>query len=195
MHNLTMLGEDGGKTNALCQTTGNTINLSADKAFRYTPPTPIKLSEINAYIPNEYASKEDKIQLYQEIENAKTVADLDEIKKRIRDMHGRLPDEVKLLLKKRRLDILLAGIEFDGTIEIGNAIEIKLSQQFSNIEGVGAYLFDAIAPFIDSINISYVQKTLKVKVYKKGNWLLTLETLVDNIRTIYKRFSKRSDKI
>lgn len=160
-----------------------------------TPPVPIKVSELNAYIPDEYASKEDKIQLYQEIENAKTEAELENIKKRIRDMHGRLPDEVKVLLKKRRIDILLAGEEFNGANELTNAIEIIMSSKFSEIDGIGAALFDAVAPFIDKISVSYVQKTLRIKVLKKDNWLLTLETLVDNVRDLYKRFSKRSAKI
>ena len=110
-------------------------------------------------------------------------------------MHGRLPDEVKLLLKKRRLDILLHGEEFDGANEVYNAIEIVMSQKFSNINGIGAALFDAVSPFIEQIKVSYVQKTLKIRVIKEGNWLLTLETLVDNVRDLYKRFSKRSDKI
>lgn len=160
-----------------------------------TPPVPIKVSELNAYIPDEYASKEDKIQLYQEIENAKTEAELENIKKRIRDMHGRLPDEVKVLLKKRRIDIVLAGEEFNGANELTNAIEIIMSSKFSEIDGIGAALFDAVAPFIDKISVSYVQKTLRIKVLKKDNWLLTLETLVDNVRNLYKRFSIRSAKI
>ena len=160
-----------------------------------TPPTPVQLSQLNAYIPDEYASKEDKIQLYQEIENAKSEAELESIKKRIRDMHGRLPDEVKILLKKRRIDILLAGEEFSGANEVTNAIELIMSPKFSEIEGIGAALFDAVAPFIDKISVSYVQKTLRIKVLKKDNWLLTLETLVDNVRDLYKRFSKRSAKI
>ncbi|MCR5333205.1 MAG: transcription-repair coupling factor [Bacilli bacterium] len=156
-----------------------------------TPPQPVKIFKIDAYIPDGYASVEDKIELYQKIENASSLSDLNEIKKHIRDVHGRLPDEVILLIKKRRLDILLEGEEFSGVKEYPDSIEVTLSKKFSNIEGIGNMLFEALSSMLDKIKVTYLQKTLRIRVLKKDNWLLSLETLVDTVVELYKRFSKR----
>lgn len=157
----------------------------------HVPPKPVKIFKIDAYIPDGYASKEDKIQLYQEIENAKDLNELNSIKKHTRDVHGRLPDEVTLLFKKRRLDILLEGEEFSGVIEYPDSIELTLSKKFSNLNGIGNMLFESVAPMLDKIKVTYLQKTLKIRVLKVDNWLLTLETVIDNVVQLYKRFSKR----
>ena len=157
----------------------------------HVPPKPVKIFKIDAYIPDGYASKEDKIQLYQEIENAKDLNELNSIKKHTRDVHGRLPDEVILLFKKRRLDILLEGEEFSGVIEYPDSIELTLSKKFSNLNGIGNMLFESVAPMLDKIKVTYLQKTLKIRVLKVDNWLLTLETVIDNVVQLYKRFSNR----
>lgn len=154
-------------------------------------PKPVKFFSIDAYIPIEYASKEDKIELYQDIENAKNEAELRQIKKRIRDIYGRLPNEVELLFNKRKLDIKLEGDEFQDTIEYPNAIEIILSKNFSSINGIGSALFESLTPYLEKIQVTYLQKTLKIRLRKEGNWLLDFEAIVDIIVTLYKRFLKK----
>ena len=79
-------------------------------------PKPVTLFNIDAYIPSSYAGNEDKIQLYQEIESAKTIQDLNQIRKQVRDIYGRLPDEVVSLLDKRKVDIYMDGEEFDKVV-------------------------------------------------------------------------------
>jgi len=154
-------------------------------------PKPVKMLQIDAYIPGEYASKEDKIQLYQEIENAKTDNDLKDIKKKVRDVFGKIPNEVQLLFKKRRIDLLLEGEEFDDVSEYTNAIEIKLSKKFSEINGIGNCLFESLQSYLEKIQVTYMQKILKIRLKKEGNWLLDFETIVEVISTIYKKLSKK----
>ena len=154
-------------------------------------PKPVKFFKIDAYIPNDYATKEDKIELYQEIENAKNESELKSIKKKIRDIYGRLPGEVELLLNKRKLDIKLTGEEFEDTVEYEKSIEIILSKKFSSINGIGSMLFESLAPYLNKLQVTYLQKTLKIRLNKEGNWLLDFETIVDIIVTIYKRFLKK----
>ena len=149
--------------------------------------------QLDAYIPGEYASNEDKIQLYQEIENAKNVNDLKDIKKKVRDIYGKIPNEVQLLFKKRRIDILLSGEEFDDVSEYESAIEIKLSKKFSEINGIGNCLFESLQSYLDKIQVTYMQKVLKLRLKKEGNWILDFETIVEVISTIYKKLSKNDN--
>ena len=44
----------------------------------------------------DYAINSDKIALYQELENAKTEDELDTIAKHMRDIYGKLPDDMKV---------------------------------------------------------------------------------------------------
>lgn len=156
-------------------------------------PKPVKMLQLDAYIPGEYASNEDKIQLYQEIENAKNVNDLKDIKKKVRDIYGKIPNEVQLLFKKRRIDILLSGEEFDDVSEYESAIEIKLSKKFSEINGIGNCLFESLQSYLDKIQVTYMQKVLRLRLKKEGNWILDFETIVEVISTIYKKLSKNDN--
>lgn len=155
------------------------------------PPKPVKLLKLDAYIPGEYASKEDKIELYQEIENAQKLDELTKIKAKVRDIYGRLPSEVSLLFRKRRLDILLTGEEFADINEQGNTIVLVLSKKFSSLNGVGSDLFIGLRPYLDNLTVTYHQSILRIAMKKEDNWLKELETIVDVIITIDKNYKER----
>jgi len=153
-------------------------------------PKPVKLFKIDAYIPDSYAKKEDKIELYQTIDSAKTIEELKTIKKSIQDIYGKIPNEISLLIKKKQIDIYMTDEEFEDVNEIGDCVEIVLSKKFSNINGIGSRLFECLTPYLEKLKITYLQKVLKIRLKKEGNWLLDLETIINVIHTLYTNFSK-----
>jgi len=155
-------------------------------------PKPATLFKIDAYIPKEYAINEDKIQLYQEIENAENEQQLSMIKHEIREVYGRLPKEVELLLKKRKIDLLLQEEEFEKINEYSDSMELVLSSKFSDQNGIGGALFESLQSYLDKIQVTYLQKILKIRLKKEGNWILDLETIIEVISKLYKHFSKRN---
>ena len=159
----------------------------------YEPPKPVKLFSIDAYIPDEYMQKEDKVELYQEIENAKNLQELSGIKSKTRDIYGRIPREVQLLINKRRIDILMNNEEFENVNEFSDSIEIVLSDKFSSKSGIGSTLFEALAPYINKITVTYIHKVLKIRLKKQDNWMKDLETIVECIVTIYKKYKARTN--
>ena len=159
----------------------------------YEPPKPVKLFQIDAYIPDEYMTKEDKVELYQEIENAKNLQELSAIKSKLRDVYGRIPQEVVLLLNKRRIDILMENEEFDSVQEYPDSIEITLSDKFSSKSGIGSTLFEALEPYLSKIYVTYIHKVLKVRLKKEGNWMKDLETIIEVIVSIYKKYKAKAD--
>ncbi len=154
------------------------------------PPRPVKMFSVDAYIPDSYASSEDKIELYQEIDSAKDEKQLKDISRKMRDIYGRLPGEVKLLLQSKKIDILLSKEEFDSANEYSDCIEIKLSKSFSNINGIGASLFEILEPYIDKVKLTYIQKVLKLRLAKEDNWILDLEVILECIDELYKKAKK-----
>ena len=159
----------------------------------YEPPKPVKLFNIDAYIPDEYMQKEDKVELYQEIENAKNLQELSGIKSKLRDIYGRIPHEVTLLINKRRIDILMNNEEFENVNEYSDSIEIVLSEKFSSKSGIGSALFEALAPYLQKISVTYIHKVLKIRLKKIDNWMKDLETVIECIVTIYRKYKARSN--
>lgn len=158
----------------------------------YEPPKPVKLFKIDAYIPDEYMTKEDKVELYQEIENSKNLQELSGIKAKLRDIYGRIPHEVILLLNKRRIDILMNNEEFESVNEYTDTIEIVLSQKFSSKSGIGSALFEVLEPYISKITVTYIHKVLKIRLKKEGNWIKDLESIIECVVTIYRKYKAKS---
>ena len=149
------------------------------------PPKPVKMFSVDAYIPDEYASKEDKIQLYQEIDACRSEKDLKNIKRKIRDIYGRIPEEVELLFKSKLIDIYISEEEFSDVNEYPTSIEIVLSKKFSSINGMGSLLFEVLEPYINKIQLSYIQKILKLRLKKEDNWIKDLEVILECISKLY----------
>ena len=154
------------------------------------PPKPKKLFDVDAYIPKEYANKSDKIELYQELEEIKTEAELNAFEKKLRDIYGRLPEEVKLLIIKARVDILSESIEFESVKEDHDLIFVTLSNEFAAISGIGNDLFNLLVPYLSSLSVSYSNKKLVIRLKKgKGDdWLKTLEKV---LRVCIKAYESR----
>ena len=159
----------------------------------YEPPKPVKLFKIDAYIPDEYMQKEDKVELYQEIENAKKLQELTGIKAKLRDIYGRIPSEVLLLINKRRIDILMSNEEFENVNEYSDTVEIVLSDKFSSKSGIGSVLFEALEPYLSKITVTYIHKILKIRLKKEDNWMKDLETIIEVIVSLYRKYKARTN--
>jgi transcription-repair coupling factor (superfamily II helicase) len=140
---------------------------------------------IDAYIPEKYAHSSEKIELYHEIENAKTTVELSDIEKYIRDVYGKMPQEVILLLKKRQIDIYLENEAIESLKETRQYIDVLLSKKFIELNKSGTLLFDKTQLLLPVIKVFYVNKELKIRLFKKGQWLENLSKLLNDIVEVY----------
>ena len=138
----------------------------------------------DAYIPSEYASDSDKIELYQEILAASTIDSLNEIKSRTRDIYGRYPEEVEQLFYKRSIDLMVKICEIRDIKDNKNNVELILGDNFINIKGIGNILFEALIPYLSMIKISYINHKFKIIMTKRGNWLIDLENILKSLVNI-----------
>ena len=121
-----------------------------------TPPTEIPLTlGIDAYIPQNYADNPDKIELYQEIDRATSLDALKQIRDYIRDLYGRIPDQVDLLLRNRQVDLYLKHKAFDNLKETQQFVDIKLSRDFILLNRAGTVLFDRTRMMMPLIRVEY----------------------------------------
>ena len=138
----------------------------------------------DAYIPKEYASDSDKIELYQDILAASSIDSLNDIKVRTRDIFGRLPEEVEQLFYKRSIDLMVKKCEINDIKDNKNTVELYLGDNFIRIKGIGNILFEALIPYLSIIKISYLNHKFKIILTKKGNWLIDLENILKSLMKI-----------
>ncbi len=85
--------------------------------------------------------------------------------------------------------------EFDKVNEYQDSIEIVLSDKFSSKSGIGSALFEAVAPYLSKISVTYIHKVLKIRLKKEDNWMKDLSTIIEVIVTLYKKYKARTDGI
>ena len=98
-----------------------------------------------------------------------------------------MPQEVELVILKKRIDILSDFEEFSSIEEVQNRIELTLSGSFTSIDGIGTELFNALVPYLGSLRVTYVDKRLKFLLYKNEGWMTTLEKVMRVTHQIYEK--------
>ena len=153
------------------------------------PPKPVKLLNIDAYIPDDYAINSDKLVMYREIENLKNNQELQDYMKKTRDIYGRFPAPLERLFQKKELDILLKGEEFDSLEENMNSYDLFLTKAFSKINGIGILLFEALGPMLTVVKVSYNNQQLRISLKKTEDWFANLMRVITTIDSLYRKAS------
>jgi transcription-repair coupling factor (superfamily II helicase) len=155
------------------------------------PVTPPPSLMIDAYIPETYAKTEDKVELYQSIESAKDFDELQTIENNIRDIYGRLPDQVQNLLKKRHFDLLTQHPAVGSWQETKAYIDVFCSEAFTNLNKSGTLLFQLIQQHVHALKINYANRILGIRLNKTGDWFAILMDLIRGVVQTYDNLSKK----
>ena len=140
---------------------------------------------INGYIPSSFVNDENKLQIYQDLLKVNTLDELEEEKDNIRDVYGKIPEEVELLLIKRKFEIYLNYDCFESLKEFETNIQLVLSEKFSMIEGIGSSLFTALISLLKYLKISYIDKKINISISKKSNYVFVLLNLFEIVYKLY----------
>ena len=141
-----------------------------------------------AFIPESYALKPDKLEIYHLIDDSTSLEQLKEAESKINDIYGRIPDEVILLLKKREIAILAKHKAINKVKDLVRYVDVYLSKRFHEIEGVGYIIFKKISEF-DNMRIvkpTFVNREIMLRVDKKDeSWVDVLIACLHVINEIY----------
>lgn len=118
----------------------------------------------SSYIPKKFAPDDyDKLGMYQNIDSISRLNDLSDLEDQVVDQYGRLPEEVKSLFEKRKLDILVSSPDVSTYREIRGNAEITFSVPFSQkIDGVK--LFEIFSDLSKDISLSYRNQSIIASV-------------------------------
>lgn len=135
---------------------------------------------IGGYIPSNYALDTDKIQIYQEIEETQTIASIELLRRKLKDIYGKLPKEVEKILLKRKIDILASSSNIESVYE-DNMINIILTKEISLTNGVATILSNKLSVIKDDIFVRVIDKKFIIKIQKnkesQNNLLYILEVI------------------
>ncbi len=132
---------------------------------------PNKLINIDAYIPSEYASKGEKINLYKEIDGVNDFDGLKDVEDKIKDIYGTIPEEVNRLFIKKTIDLYQQEYWFKDFVEYNDHIDLICSKEFSNIDGIGFTLFKELQKYLLILKVNIQNKELKLSIKKRDYWL------------------------
>jgi len=141
---------------------------------------------LNAYIPDEYVTEENKIELYQEIMSTEKSEDLEGILYKTEDIYGTLPKTAKMLFAKRKIELLLKEAKVKTFKNNNLDVELILKEDYVNINGVGNKIFEMMIPYMSKVKISYTNKTFKIILRKGNDWISDLENILSGLSMIVK---------
>lgn len=136
---------------------------------------------VDGYIPHDYVSSDiEKLELYQRLDNTKTIKAIDHLKTEFIDYYGKLPDEVAALIEKRKLDILASSKIIDALEEKKGNIEITFSSDYSkNVKG--DQLFELVNRLFTRPRFKQIDNKIAIVLPKGDQWLNRLNELISTL--------------
>lgn len=140
--------------------------------------------QVNGHIPIEYASRDDnKIDLYKKLEKVQSLEALEEFENNVNDIYGQMPSNVSMLIEKKRIDILASEDKVKDIKDNKDFIDIHLSKELSNKDGIGVVLFEK-ANELDykNINLSFNKDNIRIRIRKLNtNWVFYIKEILQAI--------------
>lgn len=147
------------------------------------------LFNIDAYIPKNYAVTSDKIELYQDLDGSQNDEELDKVAQHMRDVYGKLPNQVELLILQKRLNFLMEKEEFFKLEQADSYIDILLSDAFTKIQHIAVDLFNVMLPFMKEISVNFIDKKvhIRLKKGKEDKWIYELYKIMKAVDDLYQK--------
>ena len=115
-----------------------------------------------------------------------SLEDLANLQEKMKDIYGELPEEVKRLFIKRKIDILIRESEVKEFSESNNKIDFVLGDKYIKIKGIGNILFEALIPYLQILKVNYASNVFKFSIAKRKTWIDDLESILRVLMNIIK---------
>ena len=146
---------------------------------------------LDAYINQDFTNDDfDKIDLYKKIDETKSAFELKELEDEMKDVYGKLPQNVKLLLDKRRFELLEGYVFIDKLIDDKDSCEIKFNYSISSIDDIGILLFKITGELSKQFSLAFRGNSIYLKISKSDKkWLNHLITVLEKMTSYLKNNS------
>ncbi len=142
---------------------------------------------MDARIPDGYANESDRINLYREMADCVTAADLRELARRIKDAYGPFPQEVANLFSKRFAEINLEDEKvFAGFEEMMETVRISLSRAYSDVPDIAKTTEAILAPLDDRIQtVRFSERQFIISLRRTKDYLSDLLYLTEQTKRAF----------
>lgn len=155
---------------------------------------PPSLSGVEAYIPDEYADKSEKFEIYLDISSAATVSSLHEVYKKTRDMFGPIPNTLELLFRKREIELIISSRDkyIEEVKDSLTFLDIIPGASFYEIKGALKLLSDSLTT--NESNIRFVTQNGKIiiRMNKDNSWFKEYDIVINKIVSIVREDRKNN---
>ena len=137
------------------------------------------------YIPNEFAEETNKFEIYQLLNDASNVSELERAKAKIKDEFGNIPAELQRIINIKYLKIILNSEMIDTFEENLEYIEVTLNPNFNKIKGVGVEIMLVTNEF--KPKIKFISGKIVLRLNKSKTWIEDMIKILDRLMEIYKK--------
>ena len=135
------------------------------------PKEKVAQLQVDGYIPETFSTNDgNKLSLYQDIRNIKTMDDLTKYEDRIRDLYGRIPKQVKQLFVQRKLDMFANQPGVDTIQENNTSMQIIMDTAWSS-HCNGVKLFETMNDLSPKIGLTLKKGKIEITIPKKGKYM------------------------
>lgn len=132
---------------------------------------PTQNINVEGYIPENYVESDiEKLNLYQQIYNARTLEEIDVLEKELKDLYGTLPKEVNNIVLKREYEILCTLDFVASSNEDKDTISITLTADYSSHVD-GNELFILCNRLFTKPKLKYENNQITIQISTHGEWL------------------------
>lgn len=154
----------------------------------------VSISGVETYIPDDYANKSEKFEIYLDISNATNVLMLRDVYKKTRDMFGPIPEALELLFRKREIELIISSrLKYIEQVKDSlTYLDIIPGTTFYEITGALKTLSDSLTT--NESNIRFVTQDGKIiiRMNKINNWFNEYDLVINKIVNIVREGSVKN---
>ena len=137
--------------------------------------------KVDGYIPHDYVSSDiEKLELYQRLDQTKTISAIDHLKSEFIDYYGKLPKEVAVLIEKRKLDILASTTIVDKIVEVKDRMEVTFTSKYSS-ELKGDQFFELVNRLFTRPQFKQSGGKITISLPKSDQWLERINQMITTL--------------
>ena len=136
---------------------------------------------VDGYIPGDYVESDyEKLELYQRLDEAKTMSELNSLKAEFDDYYGNLPEAIQALIEKRKLEILSHYSIIEDIKDHGKKLEIIFSSNAFEIIS-GDKLFLLANQLFTKPAFKSLDNQVTITIQKNNQWLNHLNEFIETL--------------
>ena len=157
----------------------NAIARKQGKEIESEKQDKVSMVSLNGYIPEKFTENDgDKLALYQEMKKIKTLKELNAYEIKIKDMFGKIPQQVLNLFEQKKLDIFVNQPGVESLTETEKYTVIKMTPEWSYTCN-GVRIFEKMNEISNKIDLRLTNRRIEIHIPNKQKKIINLMKVIE----------------